>query len=267
MIDELARELTAVGIRGRQRDRILTEFADHLACDPEANLGDAREIAAQFADELAGDSARHTALATFCALAGVAFAVGIPLLTLPTVPDIAGGRSLLLVAPATLAMVIGAQVAFAAGCLAALRALRFGGTHDVALIRGRIAVALAAGSVTAAGSALYAVNFWGLVPHWWALLATASAGAAAVPLAAASAAYARTSRIAVSTTASARGLSADLGPLARPWLIGGVAVLAMLVGTSLLEGSVIEGTIRAAFEAALFAACFVAFRRRLGLTA
>jgi hypothetical protein len=267
VIDELARELSAVGIRGRQRDRILTEFADHLACDPDAKLGDAREIAAQFADGLAGDSARHTALATFCALAGVAFAVGIPQLTLPTVPDIAGGRSLLLVAPATLAMVIGAQVAFAAGCLAALRALRFGGAHDVPLIRRRIAVALAAGSVTAAGSALYAVNFWRVVPHWWGLLAVASAVAAAVPLAAAAAAYARTSGLAVSSTAPARGLSADLGPLARPWLIGGAAVLAMLVATSVLEGSVIAGTIRAAFEAALFAVCFGALRRPLALTA
>jgi len=39
VIDELARELASVGIRGRRRERILTEFADHLTCDPEAQLG------------------------------------------------------------------------------------------------------------------------------------------------------------------------------------------------------------------------------------
>jgi hypothetical protein len=65
MIDELRRELAAVGIRGRQRDRILAEFADHLACDPAAELGDPRTLATQFADELAIDSARRSALWTF----------------------------------------------------------------------------------------------------------------------------------------------------------------------------------------------------------
>lgn len=266
MIDELARELTAVGIRGRRRDRILAEFADHLACDPAAELGDPHEIAAQFADELAIHSARLTAFATFAALAGVAFAVGVPQLTLPTVPDIAGGRSLLLVGPATLAMVIGAQVAFAAGCLAALRALRLGGPHEVALVRRRIAVALASGSVTAAGGALYAVNFWGVVPHWWAVLAIASAAAAAAPLGAASIAYARAGGVSVSNDTSPRGLTADLGPLARPWLIGAAAALAMVTATSILERSLLGGLLRGGFEAILFIVCFGAFRRPLGLS-
>jgi hypothetical protein len=43
-------------------------------------------------------------------------------------------------------------------------------------------------------------------------------------------------------------------------------VVAMLAGTSVLEGSAIEGLIRAAFEGALFAVCFVAFRRPLALS-
>ena len=266
MIDELRRELTAVGIRGRQRDRILIEFADHLACDPDAQLGDPRELAAQFADELASDGARRTAYTTFFALAAVAFAVGVPELTLPSVPDITGGRSLLLVGPATLALVIGAQVAFAAGCLAALRAWRLDGPHDVPLIRRRIAVALAAGAATAAGSAGYAVNFWGVVPHWWSLLAVAAAGAAAIPLTVSSIAWARTSRVAVSRAAPLRGLSADLGPLARPWLIGLAAVLTMLAATTVLERSIVEGLLRAGFEAAAFAVAFVVFRRPLALS-
>jgi hypothetical protein len=266
VIDELARGLKAVGIRGRQRDRILTEFADHLACDPEADLGDPRELAAQFADELASDGARRAAYTTFCALAAVAFAVGIPQLTLPTAPDIFGGRSILLVAPATLALVLGAQVAFAAGCLAALRAWRLDGPRDVPLVRRRIAVALAAGAATAAGSALYAVNFWGVVPTWWGVLAVAAAGAAAIPLAISAVAYGRVSGVAVSRPAPARGLSADLGPLARPWLIGLGAVLTMLASTSVLERSVVAGLLRAGFEATAFTVAFMIFRRPLALS-
>ena len=93
MIADLRRELAAVGIHGRERDRILAEFADHLAYDPDAVLGDPRELAQQFADDLATDTTRRAALWTFGALALVAVAVAVPDLLLPTVPDIAGGSS------------------------------------------------------------------------------------------------------------------------------------------------------------------------------
>ncbi len=264
MIEQLGSELAAVGIRGRRRDRILAEFADHLACDPEARLGEPSELARQFADELATDAARRAALATFGALAVVAAAVALPQATLPRMPDITGGTSSFLVGPATLAMILGAQIAFVAGCLAALRALRLEGPQDVPLIRRRSAVALAAGAATAVGSALYAVNFRGVVPSWWFALALASAAAAALPLAASAAVYARSGGIEVSGGA-ARGLAVDLGPLARPALIGMAAMLAMLVGTSFAERSVAEGAIRAAFEGIAFAACFLALRRFLAL--
>lgn len=263
MIDELRRELSAVGIRGRDRDRIIAEFEDHLACDPDAELGDPRLLARQFADELATDRARRSALWTFGALVVVAFAVGVPQLTLPTIPDIAAGRSLLLVAPATLALVIGAQVAFAAGCLAALRALR--GPQDVTVVRRRTAVALAAGAITALGSALYAINFWGVVPSWWALLAVAAAAAAAVPLGASGLAYTGGRGIAVSPRTAAPGLSADLGALAHPVLIGASAMALMTVATAILEQSLVGGLLRGALEGALFAACYFVFRRDLAL--
>ena len=264
MIEELGRELAAMGIRGRQRDRILAEFADHLACDPEAWLGEPRDLAGQFAYELATDAARRTAFATFGALAVVAVAVAVPQVTLPRVPDITGGTSSFLVGPATLAMILGAQIAFVAGCLAALRALRLEGPQDVPLIRRRSAVALAAGAATAVGSALYAVNFRGVVPSWWLALALASAAAAALPLAASAAGYARSGGIEVSGGAP-QGLAADLGPLARPVLIGTTAMLAIFVGTSFAERSVLEGAIRAAFEGVAFAGCFLALRRSLAL--
>lgn len=264
MIEQLGRELAAVGIRGRQRDRILAEFEDHLACDPEARLGEPRRLAQQFADEYASDAARRTAFATFGALAVVAAAVALPQLMLPRVPDITGGRSSFLVFPATLALILGAQIAFVAGCLAAVRALRLEGPQDVLVIRRRSAVALAAGAATAAGSALYAVNFRGVVPSWWFALALAGAAASALPLAASTAGYARTGGVQVSGGAQ-QGLAADLGPLARPVLIGAAAMLAMFAWTSFAERSVLQGAIRAAFEGVAFAACFLALRRFLAL--
>jgi hypothetical protein len=266
VIDELRRELAAVGIRGARRDRILAEFADHLACNPRAELGEPRALAAQFADDLAGDSARHTAFAAFGALAAVAAAVALPQLTLPTVPDITGGRSAFLVIPATLALVVGAQVAFAAGCLAVIRALRFGGVREVALVRRRTAVALGGGAVTVAGSALYVLNFSDDVPRWWAVLAVGAAGIAAVALGVAVVLLARSRGLVVSRTEAARGLSADLGPLARPALLGTAAACAMFAATALFEQSVVEGLLRGAFEAVAFTLCFTALRRPLALS-
>jgi hypothetical protein len=264
VIDELGRELAAVGIRGRRRDRILAEFEDHLACDPEARMGEPRELARQFADELATDAARRTAFATFVALAVVAAATGLAQQTLPTVPDITGGRSTVLVGAATLLMIVGAQIAFAAGCLAALRALRLEGPQDVPLICRRSAVGLAAGASTALGSALYAVNFHAVVPGWWFAFAVAGAGAAALPLAVSTLAYVRGAGVQVSVDAP-RGLAADLGPLAQPALIGATATSAMFLATTFAERSVAAGAIRAAFEGALFAVCFFALRRVLVL--
>jgi len=46
----LSRELTAVGISGQLRRRILDEVGDHLSCDPEAALGEPRALAGDFAD-------------------------------------------------------------------------------------------------------------------------------------------------------------------------------------------------------------------------
>jgi hypothetical protein len=39
-LNELEAELARSGIRGARRERIVTEFADHLSCDPDADLGD-----------------------------------------------------------------------------------------------------------------------------------------------------------------------------------------------------------------------------------
>jgi hypothetical protein len=110
------------------------------------------------------------------------------------------------------------------------------------------------------------VNFWSDVPHWWAVLAVAAAGAAALALVVPAFAYMRAGRLRFSCTKTVRGLSADLGPLAQPLLIGGAATLLVLAGTSVAEGSFVEGVLRAGFEACVFAMCFIALRRPLALT-
>lgn len=270
MIDELGRELTAVGIRGRHRDRILAEFADHLACNAHAELGEPRALAAQFADELATDGARRGAFMTFGALSVVAVAVVGTQAALPRYPDITSGRTPLLAALATLCMVVGSQIAFAAGSLAGLRALRLRDVaalpaDEVVILRRRTLVALGAGVATAAGSALYAVNFWQEVPVWWSGLSVAAAGTALIPLGATAFACLRSGSISVSRRGPAAGLAADLGTLANPRLIGAAAILAMLLFTWVAEDSLIEGVLRAGFEAVAFVLCFFAFRRFLGL--
>jgi hypothetical protein len=59
--DDLHGELTSVGITGALRNRILAEFDDHLAVDPEADLGAPPALARQFANELGTSRARRAA--------------------------------------------------------------------------------------------------------------------------------------------------------------------------------------------------------------
>ena len=263
MIETLASELAAAGVRGRQRERILAEVADHLACDPQADLGDPQALAQEFADDLAVETTRRAAGWAFGALVLVAAAVAVPQLLSPAAPDIAAGRSLWLALPAMLAVVIGAQVAFAAGCLAGLRALRR--PQDVEVVRRRTMAAIGAGALAASGSALSAVNFWAVLPRWWCVLTLTAAVAAVLPLAAPALACLRVRPIRVSYSGTG-GLSADLGALARPLLIGAGVTFGMLALTSLAERSLVEGSLRAGFEAVAFAVCFVALRRPLALT-
>ena len=70
-LEALDRELREAAVRGRLRRRILAEIADHLACDPEADLGPPRALAREFAVQLGSSRTRRSACATVVAL-GVA---------------------------------------------------------------------------------------------------------------------------------------------------------------------------------------------------
>ena len=77
--EQLAQQLAAVGITGRLRTRILAEVEDHLACDPDAQLGEPAALARRFRDELGTRRALSAAFSAFRALAvaGLLFAAAV----------------------------------------------------------------------------------------------------------------------------------------------------------------------------------------------
>lgn len=147
---ELGRELAVVGISGRLRARILDEFADHLACDPGADLGEPRELACQFADQLGSARAMTAAVGSFAALvvAGLVFAVAFAFSGSGAFGAVPGG------APAIGRIATGVgllapQLSFVAGILAALRWLRRRGTATLPAAEARVIVRRAAVAVLA----------------------------------------------------------------------------------------------------------------------
>ena len=64
----LQSELDRVGIRGALAQRIEAELVDHQRCDPEAPLGDPRELAERFAADLRAPLTRRAARHGFAAL-------------------------------------------------------------------------------------------------------------------------------------------------------------------------------------------------------
>jgi hypothetical protein len=160
-MEEFDSELTRAGIPGRRRARILTEFADHLDEDPQAELGTPQELAREFADQMGTRLARVTAYRAFGVLALGA--------TVLLVMFFEGGRTWggwvgygshptsgympSWWTPLLVVWFFTAQVAFAAGSLALLRAWRLRhqtviSAADAAILNRRAAVGLAAGAVT-----------------------------------------------------------------------------------------------------------------------
>jgi hypothetical protein len=244
-LHDLRRELAARGIRGRLAARIELEFADHLACDPQANLGEPAEIAERFAAELRVVRTRRATLGTFAALAVCA-----ALLAIAGASGVHGDPW------AGLTIVAGGQIAFVAGCLALVRALRGRTPGDFRLAQRRAAVALAGGAVVAAGLAVEGRTS-----------AYVSAALAAVLLAVAAAATHRAR--ALTPAGEFVGLSRDFGRHAPLILL---ALAAAAVGVIAFQGVVFEGSgwegiIRGAIEAGGLGAGVLVLGRPLALRA
>jgi hypothetical protein len=285
-LSEFEDELVARGIRPAARERLVAEFADHLACEQGSctrlaltRLGAAREIAGQYADELAADDARGGALAVFGALSCAAIALIVEQVTLGRLgyPGFDHGHSTALALIAIAAVVLGSQVALVAGSLAAWRALRRRReavlpAAEIALLRRRCRVGLSAGLVTTAGLLAYVVNFTAVLPVWWLVLSATLAAGATAALVAARQALVRSS----STLALASGPPGDVfddipplrGLRSHPLRLCLLAALGTGVVVTLAEWhaehSLAEGLQRGIFEALALSVCFALLGRAIG---
>lgn len=285
-LGEFEQELIERRIRPAARERLVAEFADHLACEQSSStrlaltrLGVAREIAGQYADELAADDARGGALGVFAALACAAIAFLFEQVTLGRVgyPGFDRGYSTALALMAIAAVVLGSQVALVAGSLAAWRALRRRReavipAAEIALLRRRSRVGLAAGLVTTTGLLAYVVNFIGVLPVWWLALSGTLAAGATAALVAARQALAHSSSTVALTSGPAGDLFDDIPLLrllrAHPVLLCGAGALASGLVVTIaewhFEHSFAEGLQRGIFEALALTGGFALLGRAIG---
>jgi hypothetical protein len=237
----LREELARVGIRGRLARRIELEFADHLACNPGAQLGEPRELAERFASELRVAWTRRASLVTFGALVLCALA----LFAAAGAQPVGSGNP-----AAGLAILAFAQIAFVAGSLALLRAWRGRVPADLRLAQRRGTVALAAGVGVCVAAAVDSPSAW--------LLMCALAPLPVLAVAAAS------TRRAVVVTGDAPAARPEL-PLLVFVALGAIAVGGVVAQGALFERSLVEGLVRGGIEAVGLLAGIVVLGRVLGL--
>lgn len=281
-LQDLSRELSDVGIRGRHRARIVAEFSDHLECEPDAALGAPGDLARRFADELGTARARRAALRSFAALAlaGIVF-------TIAAVALQATGRSLPQLHPSSTPLAdlalgliaVGAQVAFASGVLALLRSVRLRDElvlprREAIFLGRRALVGLVMGSACLVGLALVAAEYEQHLPGWWKVLALSAAGVGACGLAAAAPAVLATIRIRPLQSGPAGDLFDDLGPFVpaplrgRPWLFAllfAAALGGIVAAVGVSQNDPFDGLARGALDALACLAGFAALGPYLGI--
>jgi hypothetical protein len=280
-LESMSRELARVGIDGRLRRRILAELADHLACDPGAELGAASALARQFADELGTSRARVAAFRAFGALAfaGVLFAVAIA-----SAAEL-GGVGRVNVSPAEtaliLACILAGQVAFVAGGLGLLRALRFRHdtvvcTEEAAVLARRAGTGLAAGAVTMLALPAIALGAPHSLSSAWRVYAFAAAGAGICAMLLAAPAVVAAVRVRPQVDGRAEDLLSDLGsllptpPEGSPWRFALLVALTLAIATAaagVAGNDPYDGALRGLFEAGGCLVGFATLGRYLGLRA
>lgn len=283
-LEELRRELDRAGVRGHRQRRILLEVGDHLACDPQADLGPASQVAREFADQLGTLRAQRAGLGVF---AGLSVAGGLLLAVFVVQKTSAGSFPRLHPASRPLAdlalslVAIGAQLAFVSGVLAALRTFRH--RHQTTIPRSeaiviarRAWVGLVSGLASMAGLALLATEYRRALPSSWVSLALWSAAAGAWALIAVTPLLVSARAIRPLKEGRAGDLFDDLGPLVPPilqgraWLLallvaGGVAVLVTLGGAA--GSDPYDGAARGLLDGLACLAGFALLGRYLGLRA
>jgi hypothetical protein len=258
---ELRRELAECGIEASRIRRIVVELEDHLACNPEAKLGEPVKLAEQFAAELRVSRTRRATVGGFASLAVTGTLVGTSTTAISAAggwPDLFGSRGAV-VAVTGLAAMFAGQVSFVAGVLGAQLWLRR--PDEVWLVQRRIGVALAAAAVVVVAHGVDAVTLRSSMAGWWFSFAASAAVLSAVLLIAS----ARTLRGATRLTPGRFKRAAAGWSPAWVMTVGVAGVVAMSVGSGFAERSWIEGAFRGAVESVAFVAGFTVFGRRLGL--
>jgi hypothetical protein len=281
-VDELSNALADVGISRSLRRRILAEFTDHLACDPEAELGAPRALARQFADELGTARARRAGLTTFLALALAGALFGVVLLTSPGAAAFTNGAppdSPLLGRLANLVAVLAPQLALVTGTLAGLRVLRRRSEPvipraEAVIIARRALLGVLAGFASMAALALMAIEFHRDVPSWWMTFALIASAVGAGALAFVTPAAFSAARTLPAAEGSAGDLFDDLGAVVpgrlrgRPWwfavtVAAGVALAITVAGFAGSDGY--DGALRGLLDALACLGGFALLGRYLGL--
>lgn len=267
-LDDLDTELRRAGIPRPRRSRILSELADHLACDPAAQerLGEPAIVARRFADELGTAFARRAGFAGFLAL--------VPLGGLFAALFAFAGVYRTNVGPgATSLLVLGVQLAFVGGLLSLLRAWRVRGAAVVSAAEGRVlrrraGLGLAGGALMLAVTAALASGRYGGVHLSHPALAWTTVGVGAASVAAGALILLQASLTRPVGEGRAADLSFDLGVDADAKrlalaIAGAVAVCIALAGV--VQADPIDGLVRAAGDGLLCLGGFAVLGRPLGL--
>jgi len=276
-LEDLRRELAAVGIGGGLRRRILAESEDHLRADPNGveRFGSPSVVANAFASELGAHASRRAAVGAFAALgvAGVVYAIAFV------------GASFAHQAPvdvwpiaAALAfavVIFAPQVAFVAGSLALVRSLRrcerVLPSEELRVINRRTGLALVAGLATMAALGLIAFELRNVTDGWWVAFTLAGSATAGTLLVLAAVPTAGAARLHPRVAAEAGDVFDDLG-LGRyredPWRFArrvalGVGLVVWLAG--IVQGDPIDGAIRGFAEALACLGGFAVLGRFLAL--
>lgn len=284
---ELSAELRRRGVPPARRRRLLAETADHLRGDADAlsRFGDAAMLAQRCADELATPAARRMSFRAFAALAFAGLFFGTLLLSIFTVMP---ARTLAccsqtqpLQALTVGLLVVAPQVAFVAGLLALIRALRLRGVtplpaQEVRVLRRRTATALVSGIAAMCALALFALEYGTVLPSWSAPIAAVGAALSTALLLGVAVGAARNMRVRVQTSGDAGDLFADIGAVVpvplrgHPWAFAAVVALGLallVLAAGVAADDPYDAAVRATAEALACLAGFAVLGRFLGLRA
>jgi hypothetical protein len=278
----LGQELTAVGIGGRLRGRILAEYADHLACDPEAQLGEPRALARQFADEVGSTRARRAAVIGFAALALAGTLFGLAFITSDSAFGAAPKGGPVIGRIATALAILFSQISFVAGTLAALRWVqrRSSGVlsaSEASVIVRRAGVGVVSGIVTMVSLATLAIAYHRFLSAAWATFAIVVAAVGTAGLLASVPSIWEAARLRPVAEGEAGDVFDDLGDLVilvpaplrgRPWRFAAAVSVAVAVAITLVAvpaQDAFDGAVRGVIDALLCLAGFATLGRYLGL--